>query len=176
MYDLAHFHLQAIIFIRNTDSFSAMELLERPEEQLPSVRWETYAGLVNWFSYVIFMQIRHGCSGLNHDYTKSRILGHKASHNIYSPSAWLLIGFLGLSASPDHLPPGCSQLSRCPTHCELEASLLQLAMQDNCLSLIIFEWANYSNGSLLQGISSGSQGGFPLISTCLLKLTLQQIQ
>lgn len=77
IYDLIHFHLQAIILIRNTDSLSTMELLERPEERLPSVRWETYAGLVNWFSNVIFMQIRHGCSWLNHDYTKSRFLGHR---------------------------------------------------------------------------------------------------
>lgn len=124
IYNLVHFHLQAIILVGNTDSLSAMELLEHPEERLHSVRWETYAGLVNWFSNVILMQIRHGCSWLNHDYTKSRILGHKASHNIYSPSACLLIGFLGVSASPDHLPPGCSQLSRCPTHCELEAHLM----------------------------------------------------
>lgn len=124
IYDLIHFHLQAIILVRNTDSLSAMELLERPEERLSSVRWETYAGLVNWFSNVIFMQIRHGCSWLNHDYTKSRILGRKASYNIYSPSVWLWIGFLGVSASLDHLPPGGSQLSSCPTHCELEAHLM----------------------------------------------------
>lgn len=55
--------------------------------------------------------------------------------------------------------------------------------QDTGPSSIVSEWANcgkptqdYSRGSLLQGTSSGSQCGFPLVSACLPKLTLQQIK
>lgn len=47
MYDLAHFHLQAIMLTENTDFLSVVELLEHSEERLPSVKLETYAGLVN---------------------------------------------------------------------------------------------------------------------------------
>lgn len=38
IYNLAHFHLQMFILTTNTAFLSATELLERPEEGLPSVR------------------------------------------------------------------------------------------------------------------------------------------
>lgn len=40
--------------------------------RVTSVRWECTADLGNWFDNVIFMQIRHGCSWLDHDYTQFR--------------------------------------------------------------------------------------------------------
>lgn len=56
--------------------------------------------------------------------TKSKVSWHKASDNIYQTGSRLLIGFLDIPGSPDHLPPECSQLSKCPINCELEPSFM----------------------------------------------------
>lgn len=109
----------------------------------------------------------------------SRVLGNRASRNIYQTSSWLLIGFLNIRKpwpSAPRMQP--AQLVSNPLRIKSQ-SQVHLGKQNNCLSLITSEWANYGqsprnygNGSLLQGTSSGNQCGSPVISTCLPKRVL----
>lgn len=68
-HDLAHCHLQTLILTKDTD-YQPCNCWNVLRKDFPLSNEKYTAGLVNWFYNVIFMQIRHSCSWLNHDYRK----------------------------------------------------------------------------------------------------------